>query len=353
MAGLTADDVVVGPRGRVLCMAVAHRLDQRVWSAWLEAAWHPGDASRLAGLVHALEAVDPEPVLAWSDPRTLLKPVDETVCHAMYWQPPHDQDVVASDPAVVVALFPIAAAIALAPATAWWSSPLVENALRYTSWFDDGRPSPPTLAGASERLCRWRLRTLEDDRDAAAHRPADPAAPFSGHWWSTPTMASLVTTTRPLPGLGSIELAWQEDSFGQRSASIWPLSATGVPRVWEVNRPEAWVRLVEQYPLDVTNARRHDWYKTTGRVGTWLIPDWSAVADDWDAVHVSVAAYLTTATRALPVADGTAATVLAGWNPDQTYWLTDVLATTTPHPESWVNHEDPDGPDFAWCLAST
>ncbi len=92
----------------------------------------------------------------------------------------------------------------------------------------------------------------------------------------------------------------------------------------------------------------------TGRAGTWLIPDWSAVAADWDAVHVSVAGYLTTATRALPVADGTAATMLAGWNPDQTWWLTDILATTTPHPaESWHNPEDPDGSDFGWRLASS
>jgi len=353
VAGLTVDDLLAGPRGRVLCMAVAHRLDQRVWSAWLHATWHPAAASRLADLVRALEAIDPEPVHAWRDSMAFLEPVDETVSHAMYWQPPHDQDVIASDPAVVVALRPIAGAIATAPATVWWSSPVDLEALRYTSRFDDERPLPPTLAGASERLGRWRGRTLEDDRDAAMHRPTDPAAPFSGNWWSTPAMASLLTTTRPLSSLGSIELAWQEDSFGQRNASIWPLSTTRAPRVWEIDRPAAWVRLVEQYPLDVTNARRHDWYKTTGRAGTWLIPDWSAVAADWDAVHVSVAGYLTTATRALPVADGTAATMLAGWNPDQTWWLTDILATTTPHPaESWHNPEDPDGSDFGCRLAS-
>jgi hypothetical protein len=113
-------------------------------------------------------------------------------------------------------------------------------------------------------------------------------------------------------------------------------------------RPEAWVRLVDRYPLDVTNARRHDWCRTTGRVGTWRIPDWHAIADDWDAVHVSVTGYLTTATRAPPLADGDSATVLAGWNPDQTWWLTDVLATTTPHPASWHHPRDLSGPDLAW-----
>lgn len=95
-------------------------------------------------------------------------------------------------------------------------------------------------------------------------------------------------------------------------------------------------------------SRRHDWYRTTGRAGAWCIPDWAAVAQDWDAVHVSVAGYLTTATRALDLADGTTATMLAGWNPDQTWWLTDAVTTTTAQPEHWVNPQDLDGPDFAW-----
>jgi hypothetical protein len=92
--------------------------------------------------------------------------------------------------------------------------------------------------------------------------------------------------------------------------------------------------------------------RTTGRIGTWHIPDWRALADDWDAVHVSAAGYLTTATRALPVADDAPATVLAGCNPDQTWWLTDVLATTTPHPASWHKPDDPSGRYLAWRPAS-
>ena len=158
---------------------------------------------------------------------------------------------------------------------------------------------------------------------------------------------------RPACGrLGSIELAWEEDSPGQRDAVIWPLTTTRTPRVWEIDRPEAWIRLVSRYPLDVTNARRHDWYKTTGRVGSWRIPDWRAVAEEWDAVHLSVAGYLTTATRALPLGDGDSATVLAGFSPDQTWWLTDVLATMASHPESWHCTDDPNGPDHVWRRTS-
>ena len=42
-------------------------------------------------------------------------------------------------------------------------------------------------------------------------------------------------------------------------------------------------------------------------------------------------------------------TMLAGWNPDQTWWLTDILDTTAPQPEMWRNRDNRGGPPhFAW-----
>jgi hypothetical protein len=79
----------------------------------------------------------------------------------------------------------------------------------------DGAGRAAARGGASKR---WpTTATL-----LATARPADPAAPFSGHWWSTPAIAALVTTTRPLPWLGSVELMWQEDSSGPPEASMTP-----------------------------------------------------------------------------------------------------------------------------------
>jgi hypothetical protein len=66
-------------------------------------------------------------------------------------------------------------------------------------------------------------------------------------------------------------MVWREDSMGQSNAAVWPLKATEAPRVWEINGPDAWTELVDRYPMDVMSARRHDWYRTTGRVGTWKI----------------------------------------------------------------------------------
>ena len=95
-------------------------------------------------------------------------------------------------------------------------------------------------------------------------------------------------------------------------------------RVYEIDGADAWAALCRAYPLEVTEQKRHDWYRTTGRDGRWLLPDWAAVAVDHDAVHLTAAAYLTTAGTAVPVpVDDGVASVIAGWNPDETYWLSD------------------------------
>ncbi len=85
--------------------------------------------------------------------------------------------------------------------------------------------------------------------------------------------------------------------------------------------------------LEAAISATHDWWRATGLASAWLIPDWVAVASDYDAVHLTVNGYLTTAGRALPVVDS-CRTVLAGWDPDQTIWLTDIL-TGSGAPTEW------------------
>ncbi|MDV6266594.1 hypothetical protein [Rhodococcus globerulus] len=41
-------------------------------------------------------------------------------------------------------------------------------------------------------------------------------------------------------------------------------------------------------------SRRSVWFDTTGTHCNWLIPDWAAVAEDYDAAHLSLHGYLTT-----------------------------------------------------------
>jgi hypothetical protein len=201
------------------------------------------------------------------------------------------------------------------------------------------------LTGAAGLVRAWLADTRDDER-SAHERPEDPAAPYSGRWWSSPARSRLPVTTRGLPSLRAVGLALVEGGLGGQSARCWPVAPQEGARVYEVCGPGQWAELVGRYPLDVSKSRRHDWWRTTGRAGRWLIPDYAAVAADWDAIHVSVAGYLTTAGIALP-AGGGACTMLAGSDPDATWWLNDVLSFTSP-PEDW--RED-DQAAFRWTQA--
>jgi len=109
-------------------------------------------------------------------------------------------------------------------------------------------------------------------------RPAGlPARP--AHW---PTAAGRVVARRGLPRLG------------EREPAPSPVRPVG-PDLRD-RRHRRLGRLCAQFPLEVTALKRHDWYRTTGRDGSWVIPDWSQVAHDYDGVHLSIAGYLTAAT---------------------------------------------------------
>lgn len=111
--------------------------------------------------------------------------------------------------------------------------------------------------------------------------------------------------------------------MGWDQATVRQIHVPPDARVCEIDSPESWADLCRRFPLDVTASRRHDWYRTTARNGRWVIPDWAQVARNFDAVHLTVAGYLSTAGLPVPV-EHDLMTVLAGWNPDQTFWLTDV-----------------------------
>jgi hypothetical protein len=206
---------------------------------------------------------------------------------------------------------------------------------RYAQFLGDRPFDEPNRSGSAQRVAAWRADTVRRE-ESLRGRDTEPLGAWSGHWWSDPAMSGLPVTTRALPGLGAARLTLVEDGHGWKSARCWPLTPRAGARVYEVDGPAAWASLVTRYPLDVSRSRRHDWWRATGWTGRWLIPDYQAVAVDYDAVHVSVLGYLTTAGVAVQAgADGEARTLLAGWDPDATWWLTDALAPAGP-PENWV-----------------
>lgn len=131
----------------------------------------------------------------------------------------------------------------------------------------------------------------------------------------------------------------------------WRLPVRADARVWEIRRPEDWSRLVRTYPTPARHA--HGGWALPGpnqhlddirgllavpgqnavRVSskTHLLPDWSAVAADYDGVHLSWAGFVTTEGRICDLEAGTV-TMLRFWGSERTLWLADVFGRPEPLP---------------------
>jgi hypothetical protein len=352
-SGLTADALLAGPLGRLLCV---HLLDDRLTTprrrfprVWLDAlhAARIGDARRCASKLGECVVIADLAGVPF-DESALLAGLVAAVDFVSYWGEPDAADQGFADAAAREALQPVAEAVAVAvaevPGVRWWVEPVDQARQHYAQFLDEPVLPEPQLTGAAERVRAWLADTCDHERSHG--RPEDPANAVGGGWWSSPATSGLPVTTRGLPALGAIRLALAEDGFGWKVARCWPVAPNASARVYEVRGPGQWAALADCYPLDVSRSRRHDWWRATGWSGRWLIPDYAAAAGDWDAIHVSVAGYLTTAGLDLPAAAG-ARMMLAGWDPDATWWLNDVLSLTS-RPEVWRRDDrDP----FGWIRA--
>jgi hypothetical protein len=139
----------------------------------------------------------------------------------------------------------------------------------------------------------------------------------SSQWWSVPLSPDTLVTARAHRGSSLLLLA-AEDDLGRTQAVVHDVVAPPGLRVFEVDGAEDWRRLVERAPLDVTVSRRSTWGTATGS-GPLLLPDWSALADEFDVVHLTVDGYLDAAGVFIPVLGGR--TLIAGFDPDAALWL--------------------------------
>ncbi|HET6876063.1 MAG TPA: hypothetical protein VFH38_00885 [Jatrophihabitans sp.] len=295
----SADWLIAGPRGRRLCSALN------------------GEGLERAGA------------------EQLFAALADAVTWATYWQEPDDVDQALAAARADPALHELAARVA-AQVPAWWNSNVDLTAQVCIEW-DDPALAAPAFAGVPQRVAAWRAGEAADER-RAAERPPDVRAPWSGHWWSAPCLQNLPSSARTV-GAEPVGLTLVEDELGWTAALCRPVVPSRDVRIYEIRSADDWIRLVERHPFDVSLSRRHDWWRATGLDSRWLIPDYTAVGRDYDGVHLTVRAYLEAAGRALPV--GKAHTVLAGWHPDQTYWLTDCLAVSGPA-QRWVRDENAD-----------
>ncbi|ROQ30865.1 hypothetical protein EDF46_3373 [Frondihabitans sp. PhB188] len=253
-----------------------------------------------------------------TDAAVLLAPMGDTMDSTSYWGE-HHGDANLRTEQERRALTKIIEAVLASPAMDWWSMPfeplsqfLVANE---HAWC--GFEAPPTT-GAADRLAQWRWQVDRANKTGVPKKNA--AQEAGGEWWSTPLFQSVIST-RPLGELPALEIEITEDRFSTRTSRIFHIMPTPTPRVREIDGPDDWVDLVETYPFDVTGQKRGTWWQTTRIDDSWFIPDWAAVAADFDVVHLTGMGYLTTAGRPLAVEGGH--TLMAGFSPDESFWLTD------------------------------
>ncbi len=338
-----AERLLLGPRGRRLCLEYVRLLDEGVdgslsWFAQ-DIDPNPGVILRMAGD----DAPAEHPSLTAADVATKISDVDlanvdsdflrtalrASLDAARYWQEPDGNDLAAALPEIRSALMPVAALLVA-------SLPDLAAPRAATQWAVDWNPAAqaaPLFTAPDNALRTWTSEVNDEERRSQRERPADPRANWSGTWWSVPLT---VLETR-----GSVEAARElmEDSFGWTAATFIPVRGSGT--VLEIASAKDWAELCRAYPVEVTASRRHDWYRTTGRDGRWVMPDWERVASAWDSVHLTTLAYLSAATQLIPV-DDEFATIIAGWAPDSTLWLRDVVREADAPRQEWSRPSDQD-----------
>ena len=354
--------LTVGPRGRRLLLQFAldseeraggYALARAVWDAdeildpepragarYVELPEIPADTTDVtyttAPTVPAPPVPDPDPVavaravdaaaraleavrLIEATWETIRHPLADAVALARCWQAPEGRAVLLEREEMRGSLERIARHLAAAPVTREWSA-AADPAHQVAMLWEGADPVPvrgrSALAAAREHLREMEIR-------AHRERASDPRASISGEWWSAPRWPSPVPhTTTSSPDGSPYGALLVEDAFNWATGESIGLGAPEGLRILELDSAEVWADLCRRFPLDVTAQRRHDWYRVTGRDGAWVIPDWAAVAAEYDAVHLPISGYLELAGRAIPVTDDTAS-VIAGWDPDATYWFTD------------------------------
>jgi hypothetical protein len=161
------------------------------------------------------------------------------------------------------------------------------------------------------------------------------------------TWDGLWTVTDPPPEIhDGLISAWE---MVPGPITRWCLPVNPDARLWTIAQPSDWVRLVESYPKVATES--HSGWELPGpnqhltevrilsavpnqhavrsATSRHVLPDWVAVADDYDGVHLTWSGFLTAEGFVSDLADG-GVTMLRYWGSERTLWLRDVFRAPEP-----------------------
>jgi hypothetical protein len=161
------------------------------------------------------------------------------------------------------------------------------------------------------------------------------------------TWAGVWTVTSPPPEIhDGLISAWE---FTGRQVSRWRIPVRPDVRVWRIDQPGDWAGLVETFPrfaagthlgwaLPGPNQHPGELSRLSAVPGQHaasvaarphLVPDWAAVADRYDGVHLSWAGFLTAEGFVNDLPDD-GVVMLRYWGSERTLWLHDVFGDPQP-----------------------
>jgi hypothetical protein len=161
--------------------------------------------------------------------------------------------------------------------------------------------------------------------------------------WCTASWEGIWTVSSPPEELAdSLVDVWELDA----QTSRWHMTVDDSARVFEVTDPSDWERLVREYPG--VGEIRGGWELPSENQGSvevlaalpgqramrtstrrFRVPDWNAVAQDWDGVHLTWAGFLLAEGLVIDLGSDDVA-MLRGWGSERTFWLNPVLSDPQP-----------------------
>ncbi len=219
-----------------------------------------------------------------------------------------DSDACEADPAVLQELV-LKCMVALSPyspdyrdsvkALATRARTLWEDALRLVSC-----PAAESWFADLDRTQQVWISPANSTETPDPSRFVPELSPFGGDTPKPRAALWTATTVGSMPGGWSLYLRIGEDGRPP-PYRLWRLEALPSARVFEVHGPDDWRALCLRYPGEIREDR--------------LLPDWQAVARDWDGVHLSIGGLLTT--QKVVVDAGGRRAELNGWDSESTVWL--------------------------------
>ena len=217
-----------------------------------------------------------------TNPAVSLPLAAESVNTVERFLPDHER-VVAEMLGLAPLIRPLVEATLEHAGTAWWYEPLAPD--RQVWIAHEGKPPDPS---------GWRQPNSPPSRwERYAQKPS-----------------GLQYTTTLYAGRASQLFAYENRS-GDHWPQSWPLQCwlMRMPydvKVYEVNGPEDWHRLCVAYPEQGSKDDR-------------LVPDWGAVAVDWDGVHLSLGGLLSGEQSRYESPEGWS--MHWAWHAETTFWL--------------------------------